>query len=64
MYNIEKFRKYLDVESKEALIKCIKDENNYNITSESWKNEIQPNDRIFYSSDLLLTNFLKWCCLK
>ena len=61
MYNIEKFRKYLH-ENKEIMIKCIKEENNYEPTS--WENEIQYDDCIFYSQNLLRTNFLKWCCIK
>jgi hypothetical protein len=61
MYNIENFRKYLH-DNKEILLKCIKEENNYVPTS-SWDCVIQHDDNIFYHSDLLLTNFFKWCCL-
>lgn len=61
MYNISNFRKYLN-DNKELLIKCIKEENNYEPTS--WECEMQHDDNIFYKSDLLLTNFLKWCCIK
>jgi len=61
MYNISNFRKYLN-NNKELLMKCIKEENNYEPTS--WECEIQHNDNIFYKQDLLLTNFLKWCCIK
>lgn len=61
MYNISNFRKYLN-DNKELLIKCIKEENNYEPTS--WECEMQYDDNIFYRSDLLLTNFLKWCCIK
>ena len=61
MYNIENFRKYLH-DNKEIIMKCIKEENNYE--PESWENEIQPDYCIFYSQKLLLTNFLKWCCIK
>ena len=52
--------KYLQ-DNKDALIKLIKNENNYDI--ERWENEIQHNDCVFYSQRLLLTNYLKWCCL-
>ncbi len=61
MYNISNFRKYLN-DNKELLIKCIKEENNYEPTS--WECEMQHDDNIFYKSYLLLTNFLKWCCIK
>ena len=59
MYNMVNFRKYLQ-DNKDALIKLIKNENNYDI--ESWGNEIQHDDCVFYSQRLLLTNYLKWCC--
>lgn len=61
MYNIVNFRKYLQ-DNKDLLIKCIKDEINYE--HKEWQNAIQHDDSIFYSSDLLFTNFLKWCCVK
>jgi len=61
MYNIVNFRKYLQ-DNKDVLIKCIKDEINYE--HKEWKNAIQHDDSIFYSSDLLFTNFFKWCCVK
>ena len=61
MYNILNFRKYLQ-DNKNVLIKLIKDENNYE--SERWENDIQYDDCIFYSQNLLLTNYLKWCCTK
>jgi hypothetical protein len=60
MYNISNFRKYLN-DNKELLIKCIKEENNYE--PECWDKEITHDDNIFYKTDLLLTNFLKWCCM-
>ena len=59
MYNISNFKKYL-IDNKELLIKCIKEENNYEPTH--WESEIAFNDSIFYMTNLLLTNFLKWCC--
>jgi hypothetical protein len=62
MYNISNFRKYLR-DNKEILMKCIKEENNYEPIS-SWESDIQHDDNIFYKSQLLLTNFLKWCCIK
>jgi hypothetical protein len=61
MYNISNFRKYLN-DNKELLMKCIKEENNC-IPIRSWQYEIQHDDNIFYKSDLLKTNFLKWCCI-
>ena len=61
MYNIANYRKHLN-DNKELLIQCIKEENNYVI--ENWESEIQHDDCIFYSSHLLLTKFLKWCCIK
>ena len=61
MYNIENFRKYLH-DNKEILLKCIKEENNY-VPINSWDCELQHDDNIFYKSDLLLTNFFKWCCV-
>ena len=61
MYNIENFRTYLQ-DNKELLINCIKNENNYQ--PECWERDIQYDDNIFYNSNLLLTNFLKWCCTK
>lgn len=60
MYNIVKYRNYLQ-DNKELLIKCIKEQHNYEVTD--WNNEIQYNDSIFYSNNLLLSNFLKWCCV-
>jgi hypothetical protein len=59
MYNISNFKKYL-IDNKELLIKCIKEQNNYEPTH--WESEIAINDSIFYMTNLLLTNFLKWCC--
>ena len=61
MYNVANFRTYLQ-DNKELLIKCIKNENNYE--PECWERDIQYDDNIFYNSNLLLTNFLKWCCTK
>jgi hypothetical protein len=64
MYNITNYRNYLH-DNKELLMKCIKEENkgkNYEL--ESWEHEIQYDDNIFNKPDLLLTNFLKWCCTK
>ena len=60
MYNRINFRKYLD-DAKDVLMKYIKEENNYH--PESWENEIRYDNDIFYSSKLLFTNFLKWCCI-
>lgn len=61
MYNITNFRKHLH-DNKELLMKCIKEENNYVV--DNWEREIQHDDCIFYTQHLLLTNFLKWCCIK
>jgi len=44
---------------KSAFKRC-KDENNYH--PKSWDHEIIHDNDIFYSSNLLFTNFLKWCC--
>ena len=61
MYNIANFRKHLN-DNKELLMQHIKEEHNFVINN--WENEIQHDDCIFYSQNLLLTNFLKWCCMK
>jgi len=61
IYNIKNFTKYL-YDNQEILMNCIKEENNYEIRC--WTQEIQHFDNIFYRSQLLLTNFLKWCCIK
>ena len=43
------------------IIKIIKEENNF----EPYKDTMNLyDDYIFYSTDLLFTNFLKWCCTK
>jgi hypothetical protein len=73
MYDIEKFRSYL-ITNKEKLLKCfklendfenkerllIKLENDFNVEN----NDIFYDNDIFYRADLLLTNLLKWCCIK
>lgn len=61
MYNITNFRKYLN-DNKEILMQFIKEENNYVI--DNWENKILYDDCIFINDNLLLTNFLKWCCIK
>ena len=61
MYNIANFRKYLQ-DNKEILLKYIKEE--YNYEPDNWNYLIQYGDNIFYSEKMLLTNFLKWCCIK
>ena len=65
MYNIENYRNYLQ-DNKDSLIKCINEENidSKAIDVNDWKYEIQHDDNIFYHTNLLLTNFLKWCCNK
>jgi len=63
MYNIVNFRKYLQ-DNKTELINLIKKENKYNINIKTWKNEIKHKNSIFYRQHLLLTNYLKWCCVK
>jgi hypothetical protein len=66
MYNISNFRKYLN-DNKESLLKCIKEENNCEFSrSDDWEKKWDTlfDDDIFYISDLLWTNFLKWCCVK
>jgi len=65
MYNISNFRKYLN-DNKESLLKCIKEENNCEFRSHHWEKLWYKtfDDDIFYNSDLLWTNFLKWCCVK
>lgn len=60
MYNIAKYRNYLQ-DNKELLIKCIKEQNNYDTDLNN--NIFQYDDDIFYSNRLLLANFLKWCCV-
>ena len=62
MYNITNFRKYLH-DNSDILMKLIKEENNYEAINISWESEIQHDDNIFYRQGLLLTNFLKWCCI-
>lgn len=61
MYNIVNFKKYLQ-DNKEILLKYIKEE--YNYEPDNWNYLIQYGDNIFYSEKMLLTNFLKWCCIK
>ena len=65
MYNIENYRNYLQ-DNKDSLIKCINEENvdSEAIDVNDWKYEIQHDDNIFYHTNLLLTNFMKWCCNK
>ena len=65
MYNVENYRNYLQ-DNKDSLIKCINEENidSKAIDINDWKYEIQHDDNIFYHTNLLLTNFLKWCCNK
>ena len=65
MYNTKKYRNYL-LDNEELLIKCIKEENNHYKMKrdDKWANEISYDDSIFYDTNLLLTNFLKWCCIK
>lgn len=61
MYNVINFRKYLQ-DNKETLIRCIKEENNYELEN-IWESEIiKEDDQIFFRTNLFLTNFLKWCC--
>jgi hypothetical protein len=54
MYNEENFMKYLK-DNKDKICEYVVDKKRYNIVHE--------ND-IFYCQDLLLTNFIKWCCVK
>lgn len=58
MYDIIKFEKYLQ-DNKEMLINLINYETNQG--NKDWTYQY-AND-IFYDSRLLLTNFLKWCCV-
>ena len=60
MYNIEKFKKYLK-DNNEIIIKIIKEENDSEPYTETMN---LYDDYIFYTTDLLFTNFLKWCCTK
>ncbi len=60
MYNIKKFEKYLKDNNK-MIIKIIKEENDSEPYTETMN---LYDDYIFYSTDLLFTNFLKWCCTK
>ena len=60
MYNIEKFKNYLKDNNK-MIIKIIKEENDSEPYTETMN---LYDDYIFYSTDLLFTNFLKWCCTK
>jgi hypothetical protein len=66
MYNITNFKKYLH-DNSEILMKLIKEQNkqanNYEPISITWEFAIKFNDDIFYRQGLLLTNFLKWCCI-
>jgi hypothetical protein len=61
MYNIGNFRNYLK-DNKEIIKKCIKEENDYDPID--WDNDIRYDEDIFYRTNLLFTNFLKWCCIK
>jgi len=61
MYNIENYRKYLQ-DNKEVILNCFKNENNYEPVS--YDCDIQYDDNIFYKTNLFLTNYLKWCCIK
>ena len=58
MYNIVNFKKYFQ-DNKKILLNCLKTENNYE--PKNLENDIS---KIFYNSFLLLTNYLKWCCIK
>ena len=60
MYNVANFRNYLK-DNSEMIMKCIKEENNYEPTR--WETEIQHDDNIFRKNNLLFMNFLKWCCV-
>ncbi len=57
MYNVLNFKKYLN-DNAEYIIKIIKEENSY----EPSNLELELDNDIFYKSNLLQTNFLKWCC--
>jgi hypothetical protein len=61
IYNIENYRKFLQ-DNKDLITNCVHQESNYNI--KDYNSEISFDDNIFYKSELLLTNFLKWCCIK
>ena len=58
MYNIKKFREYLE-DNKGEILEYINDENNDKITYFS-----NNDDNIFYNKNILLTEFIKWCCDK
>lgn len=61
MYNKKKYREKLE-SMEDLLIECI-EENGYDKNKYSnWNNAIQYDDSIFYNSNLMLVNFLKWCC--
>lgn len=61
MYDIVNFRKHL-YNNKEMILNCIKEENKYE--PKDWESDIKFDDDIFYRTNLLLTNFLKWCSVK
>ena len=52
---------YLDINKKE-IIKIIKEEGNDDINDDNYKTKITPFYSIFYNQNLLILNFLKWCC--
>ena len=61
MYNIANYRTYL-LDNKDVILNCIKKENNNEVYI--WEHHIQHDDSIFYNQKSLLTNYLKWCCIK
>jgi len=62
IYNIANYRNFLN-NNKEKIINTIKSEIDY-LPEPDWKRIIMYDDNIFSKSDLLLTNFLYWCCKK
>ena len=62
IYNLPKFRNYLQ-DNKVFLMNFLKNQHNFESTN-GWESDIFHDDNIFYKSELFLTNFLKWCCIK
>lgn len=60
IYNNANYKKYID-DNKESIIEKLNSEySKYDITN--WDRDTSMVTDLFYKSDLLLTNFLKWIC--
>jgi len=62
IYNFQNFRNYLQ-DNKDFLMNFLKNQHNFESTN-GWESDIFHDDNIFYKSELFLTNFFKWCCIK